>query len=157
LGNSVYDTNVVDQVENYMSYNTCQNMLSEGQKVRMRGFIASFPTLVGLSTDSNLYATGVIDAIPAGVELMGEKANKAAIAPNPFNNSIDIAVGDADIDQIRMTNIMGQEVGFRVSEQGLAGGGRQFRITVAPDLKAGIYFLLLDTKSGTLIKKMIKG
>jgi hypothetical protein len=51
---------------------------------------------------------------------------------------------------------MGQEVGFMVAEQEAAGGDRKFRITITPDLKAGIYFLLLDTKSGILVKKMIK-
>jgi len=156
-GNSVYDTNVVDQIENYMSYNTCQNMLSEGQKVRMRGFIASFPTLVGLSTDSNLYATGIIDAIPLGLKQDDGKVKKVTIAPNPFNNSIDITAFAADINQIRMTNIMGQEVGFIVEEKAVERSEQQFRLSVAPNMDPGIYFLLLDTESGTLVKKIIKG
>jgi len=81
-GNSVYDTNVVDQIENFMSYNTCQNMLSEGQKVRMRGFIASFPTLIGLSTDSNLYATGIIDCPNPGAAFIATVTNDSVMIIN---------------------------------------------------------------------------
>ena len=154
-GNSVYDTNVVDQIENYMSYNTCQNMLSEGQKTRMRGVIASFPTLIGLSTDSNLYATGIINTPPVGFQQDNEKTSKVTVKPNPFRNTLDITACTVNIDQIRMINILGQNIDFKIGGNTMMGR-KQFRLSVDSDLEPGIYFLLLDTGSGTLVEKLVK-
>lgn len=63
-GSSVYSTDVVDQIENYMSYNECQNMFTLGQKDRMESAIASFPTLTSLVSGNNLLATGVLNTSP---------------------------------------------------------------------------------------------
>jgi len=158
-GNSVYDTNVIDQIENFMSYNTCQNMLSEGQKVRMRGFIASFPTLIGLSTDSNLYATGIIDAIPISLKEEDEKMNKIAVKPNPFLNTVDITVWThkmVSADQIQMINILGQKIGFSISEYSCIGDKQQLKLLMEPSLNPGLYFLIIKGKSRTEIQKLIK-
>ena len=59
-----YGTNVLDQIENYMSYNSCQNMFSAGQKVRMDATLNSTSTSTGLrqlSVASNLTFTGIND------------------------------------------------------------------------------------------------
>lgn len=56
---SVYNTDVVDQIENYMSYDDCQNMFSEGQKVRVQNVLNTEATLINLTSQSNLVATGV--------------------------------------------------------------------------------------------------
>lgn len=63
-GNSVYNTDVVDQIENYMSYNDCQNMYSNGQKTRMQNALNNFNTLVQLTSSTNLTATGVLNTNP---------------------------------------------------------------------------------------------
>ncbi|MDT8411352.1 MAG: M43 family zinc metalloprotease [Vicingaceae bacterium] len=59
-----YGTDVLDQIENYMSYNSCQNMFSAGQKVRMDAVLTSTNTNTGLrqlSVASNLAFTGIAD------------------------------------------------------------------------------------------------
>lgn len=59
-----YGTNVLDQIENYMSYNSCQNMFSAGQKARMDAVLNSTNTNTGLrqlSVASNLTFTGTAD------------------------------------------------------------------------------------------------
>ena len=61
-GASVYTSNVVDQIENYMSYDDCQNMFTLGQKVRMEAVLNSTNTTTGLdqlNTPANHAATGV--------------------------------------------------------------------------------------------------
>ncbi len=59
-----YGTNVLDQIENYMSYNSCQNMFSAGQKVRMDATLNNTSTSTGLrqlSVASNHTFTGIND------------------------------------------------------------------------------------------------
>jgi hypothetical protein len=60
MGPSPFTQDMTDQLENYMSYNSCQNMFSLGQKDRMRGFLTTLDTLNGLYLDNNLIATGLI-------------------------------------------------------------------------------------------------
>lgn len=58
-GSSPYTTDVEDQIENYMSYDDCQNMFTSGQIVRMKAAIANNTPLQNLISVSNLTATGV--------------------------------------------------------------------------------------------------
>ena len=60
MGPSPFTQDMTDQLENYMSYNSCQNMFSLGQKDRMRGFLTTLDTLNGLYLDNNLIATGLM-------------------------------------------------------------------------------------------------
>ena len=54
-----YTSNVVDQIENFESYNLgCQNMFTEGQKDRMRNAFVVYGKLRNLVSSSNLKATG---------------------------------------------------------------------------------------------------
>ncbi|MFT5969868.1 MAG: hypothetical protein ACI8ZO_000365 [Flavobacteriales bacterium] len=55
---SAYNSNVVDQIENYMSYDGCQNMFTLGQRDRMIAAIQSNNALQNLISQSNLEATG---------------------------------------------------------------------------------------------------
>jgi len=48
-----------DQIENYMSYNTCQNMFTIGQVSRMVATYNYYSRLQGLASESNLKAAGV--------------------------------------------------------------------------------------------------
>jgi PKD repeat protein len=59
-GSSVYGNNVVDQIENYMSYDDCQNMFTLGQKSRMKSALSNISTLAQLKSTSNLAATGAL-------------------------------------------------------------------------------------------------
>ncbi|MGD1847327.1 MAG: M43 family zinc metalloprotease [Salibacteraceae bacterium] len=57
-GPSAYTTDVPDQIENYMSYDDCQNMYSAGQKARMKAALSNYSQLRDLVSASNLAATG---------------------------------------------------------------------------------------------------
>lgn len=53
-----YGTNVVDQIENYMSYDNCQNMFSDDQIARMQSSLDNIGGLINLVSGSNNTATG---------------------------------------------------------------------------------------------------
>lgn len=63
-GNSVYTSDVVDQIENFMSYNDCQNMYTIGQKARMDNAFSNFSQLSNLISGNNLVATGALNSNP---------------------------------------------------------------------------------------------
>lgn len=56
-GPSPFEEDVVDQIENYMSYNSCQNMLTQGQSFYMNWTVEEY--LSNLVSPANLDATGV--------------------------------------------------------------------------------------------------
>ena len=63
-GPDPYNANVVDQIENYMSYDACQNMFSLDQKAAMVSVLTSTSTSQGLAqlmTPTNLSQTGTAD------------------------------------------------------------------------------------------------
>ena len=75
-GPDPYGANVLDQIENYMSYNSCQNMFSLGQSDVMEFYLNSTSTSTGLaqySTSTNLTNTGVA---------------------NPYNPAICVPIAD---------------------------------------------------------------
>lgn len=74
MGPSPFTQDMTDQLENYMSYNTCQNMFSQGQKERMRGFLTTLDTLNGLYQDNNLIATGLMQ--PTTITELPNNENK---------------------------------------------------------------------------------
>ncbi|MFT6167190.1 MAG: PKD repeat protein [Vicingaceae bacterium] len=53
-----YSTNIPDQLENYMSYDDCQTLFTEGQKTRMQAAFTVYAQLNNLRTNANLVATG---------------------------------------------------------------------------------------------------
>lgn len=59
LPGSPFPTNMPDQIENYMSYDACQNMFSLGQKQRAYDILSQVPDWNSLSSLTNLSATGV--------------------------------------------------------------------------------------------------
>lgn len=63
-GPSPYALDVKDQIENYMSYNDCQNMYTLGQKARMQAAFLSHSTLANLVSGNNLMASGVNNLNP---------------------------------------------------------------------------------------------
>ena len=60
-GSSAFSTDVVDQIENYMSYDDCQNMFTLGQKARMISVLNNIPVLQNLTSQSNLVSTGLVN------------------------------------------------------------------------------------------------
>lgn len=63
-GPSPYTMDVNDQIENYMSYNDCQNMFTYGQKYRMDDALDDYSFLTNLVSENNLLATGVANDNP---------------------------------------------------------------------------------------------
>ena len=53
-----YTSNVPDQLENYMSYDDCQSLFTEGQKDRMQAAFSVYSHLDNLRSFANLVATG---------------------------------------------------------------------------------------------------
>lgn len=58
--NDAYGFNAFDQIENYMSYNSCQNMFSLDQKNIMENVFVDEQFLADLISAPNLIATGVL-------------------------------------------------------------------------------------------------
>ena len=54
-----YGTDVYDQIENYMSYNSCTNMFSLDQVSIMENSFASYSWMTNLASTSNATATGI--------------------------------------------------------------------------------------------------
>ncbi|MDX5345961.1 MAG: PKD domain-containing protein [Hymenobacteraceae bacterium] len=67
VGPSPYISNVNDQLENYMSYDACQNMFTQGQKVRIDQSFLQYPQLQNLVSPANLVATGTNDGFAGGM------------------------------------------------------------------------------------------
>lgn len=63
---SPYTANVVDQIENFMSYDNCQNMFTRGQKARVDAAFRSISYLQTLVSPANLLAAGVADGQVVG-------------------------------------------------------------------------------------------
>ena len=72
-GPSAFSTDVVDMIENYMSYDACQYMFTLGQKSRMLSAISSISGLQNLTSSPNLAATGTAD--PYNPPLCAPKAD----------------------------------------------------------------------------------
>lgn len=62
VGSGAFPSDYLNQIENYMSYDDCQNMFSQGQVNRMEAAIAFYNTLSSITSPANLIATGVDDA-----------------------------------------------------------------------------------------------
>ena len=60
--NDVFGIDAVDQIENYMSYNACQNMFSADQIGIMQENFVSISFMASLVTPENIIATGINDA-----------------------------------------------------------------------------------------------
>jgi hypothetical protein len=102
-----YGSDVVDQIENYMSYASCQNMFTLDQKVRIESILTNTDVNTGvmhLATAENLTATGVSDPYNAAVctptadfkysisgQILSQKAvyicsgNSVSFADNSYN------------------------------------------------------------------------
>ena len=57
--NDTYGFDALDQIENYMSYNSCQNMFSSDQTTIMESIFVDYAWATNLISASNVLATGV--------------------------------------------------------------------------------------------------
>lgn len=75
--NDTYGFDVLDQIENYMSYNSCQNMFSLDQAAIMESEIASLSYLTNLTSTSNANFTGI--NLPATLCKADFTSNKTSV------------------------------------------------------------------------------
>lgn len=146
LGPSAYASNIKDQKENYMSYSTCQNMFSQGQKVRMRGFFNAFDTLRMLSSHANLVATGVWH-IPADVADENALNEKLALVPNPSAGLVELRGLEYAPAAVRCLDAAGRQV----RAQTLAAG----TTTINWQLPPGMYLVVVQQETHTQTLRMI--
>jgi hypothetical protein len=146
-GPSPFLVDSIDQMENYMSYNSCQNMFSKGQKDRMRGFYYQFDTINNLSLTSNLIATGTLFL----ANLASEETYEADIViyPNPGNGVFTLSLPAHLPDgQFSVYDRMGKLVKF----------GRTTTSKSSIDLQgftSGLYHLHLSVDGYSFHRKII--
>jgi len=108
MGPSVYPADTIDQIENFMSYNSCQSMFSEGQKARMWMFINMFDTIQNLFSTQNLIETGIIPPAAQTTEI--EPLPKLRLRPNPFRREVDFSLEQDLTGLLRITDLLGRTV-----------------------------------------------
>lgn len=79
-----YSSNVPDQLENYMSYDDCQTLFTEGQKDRMQAAFNVYAHLNSLRSAANLIATGtnngyVAQTCPPKVDIIDQEKKLVCI------------------------------------------------------------------------------
>jgi hypothetical protein len=73
--NDTYGFDALDQIENYMSYNSCQNMFSFDQATIMESNIADLTFLANLTSASNATITGInLPAVLCDADFISNKA-----------------------------------------------------------------------------------
>ncbi len=65
-GLSPYTSSVVDQMENFMSYDWCRIMFTNGQKVRSHAAFNTIPELINLTSATNATLTAIDPAVTVG-------------------------------------------------------------------------------------------
>lgn len=80
--NDNFGYDVVDQIENYMSYNACQNMFSKDQAAIMQQNFIDITFLANMVTQQNITATGV-------------NAPAVLCYPNFDANQVQLCMGDS--------------------------------------------------------------
>ncbi|PCH99179.1 MAG: hypothetical protein COB85_00530 [Bacteroidetes bacterium] len=153
-GASSYLIDSIDQIENYMSYNSCQNMFTEGQSTRMRGFITSFPILQGLSSDSNLIATGLLPPLSVNEKAKGKKI-RFSVYPNPGSGyfNVDIFGLGYEILYLTVCNSLGQEIMRLNKITNRSSSNYSFNLRSYP---SGLYSVTLHTSTGVSSTTLIK-
>ncbi len=150
-GPSPYTTDMPDQLENFMAYNTCQNMFSIGQQERMLGYIAAFDTIQELISTANLVKTGVYEA-PASVRKDPSHDPGIQIFPNPVKRGNVLRISTNGIPgeiSIRLMNLAG------AIQTGINNDPGEKTLFIDDHLPAGIYFLTVQWRDGIQTRKLV--
>jgi len=109
-------------------------------------------------TDDNGCTTTATDTIdqPVGVYELELGINKFNLFPNPFNDKTNIQLGFAGNTSyaIRLYDMKGSEVMTIVEQANPISGTQNYELS-SKDLNAGIYYLTLTTKEGSITKKLV--
>lgn len=141
---NIFNTNVLDMDENYMSYALNTWMFSEGQvEVMLATLNAS--TIQG--GRRNLWQNSTVTLNCSGsVNIHDNKQNHLNLYPNPSKGKIFVN-SSIIYNDISIYNIVGKEV--YLNEE-----GSQEIIDIS-NLSNGIYFINFNTKEGVITKKII--
>lgn len=162
-----YGIDEVDQVENYMSYNSCLSMFSLGQKLRMEGFLNNSDTTIGLkqfTTASNLIATGTNDpyiteeCASNSIKKQYSQIENLTIYPNPSKNgnaTISFNLSNNTNLEIVLKNILGKEVSGLINNQFYNKGKHTIILNKTDLLESGIYFIQIRANDKTVTKKFV--
>ncbi|MCH8903837.1 MAG: T9SS type A sorting domain-containing protein [Bacteroidetes bacterium] len=147
MGPAPYVVDSVDQLENYMSYNNCQNMFSKDQQDRMQGYMDAFQNIQDLISPANLVATGIVWA--AGIPV-AEQIPEILIHPNPASRSVNISIsllGEQAV--VMLIDLMGKVI---VAQKVDRGGDASLDTSQLP---SGIYFVRVVSESILETKKLV--
>jgi len=133
------DGNLINS-DNYMDYNICYKMFTEGQRDRMEAAL-SLDSRITLWQDSNLVFTGI--KTPTTVAPTAS-AQPARVHPNPSDGHFYIDLPQEGVYSISVSDAMGRIV-YSAAWQ-MPGD----RVTIdLNDRPAGIYFLRLHSRQDT--------
>jgi PKD repeat protein len=118
--NDAFGFDTYDQIENYMSYNSCQNMFSLDQANIMQSVFVSEQFLADLISPGNLVATGVLDpetfcaaefeaydlVVCAGTEI--DFFDWSFVGPNTWTWAISPGTAGIDYDFVNATTANSQ-------------------------------------------------
>ena len=143
---NIFTSNVLDMDENYMSYASNTWMFSNGQVDVMLATLNTSEINGGRSALKNSdVSTNCSNIISSSIDISSK--NNVIMYPNPAKSHIYIQSGE-QILSISLSNILGEIV---IHKRDLEN-----RTIEISNLKNGIYFLNIKTKSGHITKKLIK-
>lgn len=109
LGHSPYSEDVIDNVQNFMSYHSCRTMFTLGQKNRILAALSTVNQLVKLTSIENLASVG-IESITSSEENNFNFINTPKAYPNPNNGEFYLEINQTYSPNIKIDiyNTIGQ-------------------------------------------------
>lgn len=129
-GSNAFNSNVVDQIENYMSYNDCQNMFTNDQADRMLAVFNTHTVLNELVSEENLINTGVGGFLAAD-----------------FDPELDVVVADRPSTFIDLTRYEAEEWSWDFGASSFPPTSTDQNPSVAM-IETGIRSITLDVSRG---------
>ena len=137
---NIFNTNVLDMDENFMSYASNTWMFTNDQVNVMSATLNGYRTTLKNSTVS-MNCDGSV-----GTGLNNYQLENLDIYPNPTQGKLNIASADR-INTLSITNIIGKEILFVKDFSG--------KIIDLSSYRNGVYFININTDKGTHIEKII--
>jgi hypothetical protein len=145
----VVDSVFLVQNENFMaySYDTCTNMFTYGQRIRVLATLDSLRA--ELVSEANLIATGcdATTGLPAG-----PPAFAVRLFPHPAGTTVTVDLGSmAAHTTVRVLTSDGRQILERRSREAIR---TELDVSALP---GGLYFVVIEIPAGRLVKKLVVG
>lgn len=138
----------IDNITNYMSYNSCQAMFSQDQVIRMRSTLFTYREK--LVSWSNLNTV-------LGVDEPQLVLNDTKVYPNPFTNGLNVEVSvKNDMDAcIEIKDLLGRSA-YKDCKKKLHPGKNNIFIQADQEqlVDGAIYLLEIRTENATVVKRI---